>query len=159
MIAIVGVRYRNYAYYEVYRSCLLYYRVSIIRSLSFSFFDDFEGNAKISVAIKSGSTVTETSNYSNGIGNKFTWSKLLWINYRVKYRITWGGWHGNRVVNLTGLRREAPLIWDDTDFFLAFPLSPLSTTPSILLTDALDLILWRLLAGRLAGLLDIGLSM
>ena len=34
------------------------YRITIIRSLPFLFPDDFEGNANISVAIKSGSTVS-----------------------------------------------------------------------------------------------------
>ena len=57
MIAIIGVRYRNYARYALYRSSLLIYEVAIVRSLSFWFRDDFEGNASISVAIKCGSTV------------------------------------------------------------------------------------------------------
>ena len=52
MIAIVGIRYRNYAQYTVYRSCLPIYGIAIV-----IFLDDFEGNANISVAIKSGSTV------------------------------------------------------------------------------------------------------
>ena len=57
MIAIIGIRYRNYAHYTLYWSCLLIYGIAIIRSLSFLFLDGFEGNANISVAIKSGSTV------------------------------------------------------------------------------------------------------
>ena len=57
MIAIVGIRYKNYALYTLYRSCLPIYGIAIIRLLSFLFLDDFEGNANISVAIKSGSTV------------------------------------------------------------------------------------------------------
>ena len=54
---IVGIHYRSYAHYNVYRSCLLIYEITVVRSLSFSFLDDFEGNANISVTIKSGSTV------------------------------------------------------------------------------------------------------
>ena len=57
MIAIIEICYRNYAHYTLYRSCLPIYGIAIIRSLSFSFPDDFEGTANISVAIKSGSTV------------------------------------------------------------------------------------------------------
>ena len=58
MIAIVGTHYRNYYFrYTLYRSCLPIYEIAIVRSLSFLFLDDFEGNANISVAIKSGSTV------------------------------------------------------------------------------------------------------
>ena len=57
VIAIVGIRYRNYAHYTLYRSCLPIYGIAINRSLSLLFLDDFEGNANISVAIKSGSTV------------------------------------------------------------------------------------------------------
>ena len=37
--------------------CPPIYGTAIIRSLSFLFLDDFEGNANISVAIESGSTV------------------------------------------------------------------------------------------------------
>ena len=55
--AIMGIRYRNYTNYTLYRSCLLIYGIAIIRSLSFLYLDDLEGNANISVAIKSGSTV------------------------------------------------------------------------------------------------------
>ena len=33
MIAIVGVCYRNYAHYTLYRSCLLIYGIAIVRSL------------------------------------------------------------------------------------------------------------------------------
>mgnify|MGYP001791911330 CR=1 FL=1 len=50
IIAIVGIRCRNYAY-----RCLLVYGVAVVRSLSFLFINDFEGNAKIS--IRSGSAV------------------------------------------------------------------------------------------------------
>ena len=57
MIAIVGIRYRNYTHPILYRSCLPIYGIFIVRSLSFLFLDDFEGNANISVAIKFGSTV------------------------------------------------------------------------------------------------------
>ena len=57
MIAIVRICYRNYPHYKLYRSCLLIYGIAIIRLLSFLFLDDFNGNANISVAIKSGSTV------------------------------------------------------------------------------------------------------
>ena len=46
--------YRNYTHFTLCRSCLPIYRIAIARSLSF---DDFEGNANISVAIKSDSTV------------------------------------------------------------------------------------------------------
>ena len=51
MIAIVGIRYRNYTFY-----------IGVVfpfkRSLSFLFLHDFEGNASISVAIEYGSTVS-----------------------------------------------------------------------------------------------------
>ena len=47
----------NYTHYTLYRSCLFIDRIAIIRSLSFLFLDDFEGNANIPVAIKSISTV------------------------------------------------------------------------------------------------------
>ena len=57
MITIVGIRYSNYAHYTLYGSCPLIYGIRIIRLLSFLFLDDFEGNANISVAIKSGFTV------------------------------------------------------------------------------------------------------
>ena len=59
MIAILGIRYRNYTHYALDRSCLPIYGIAIIRSLSFLFLDDFEGNANISDAIKSGSAVLE----------------------------------------------------------------------------------------------------
>ena len=59
MIAIIGIRYRNYVHYTLYSSCLPIYGIAIIRSLPFSFLDDFEGNANIAVAIKSGSTVKQ----------------------------------------------------------------------------------------------------
>ena len=51
MTANVGICYRNYTNYTLYRSCLPIYGIAII------FLDDFGGNANISVAIKSGSTV------------------------------------------------------------------------------------------------------
>ena len=57
MIAIVGIRNRNDTHYILYTSCLPIYGIAIVRSLSFLFLDDFEGNANISAAIKSGSTV------------------------------------------------------------------------------------------------------
>ena len=57
MIAVVGFHYRNYTHYSVYRSCLPMYVAAIVRWLSSLFLDDFEGNANIPVAIKSGSTV------------------------------------------------------------------------------------------------------
>ena len=59
MIAIVRIRYRNYAHYALYRTYLPIYGIAIIRSLSFLFLDDFEGKANISVAIKSGSIVAQ----------------------------------------------------------------------------------------------------
>ena len=57
MIAIVRIRYRNYTHYTLYRSCLPIYGIAFVRMLSFAFLDGFEGNANISAAIKSGSTV------------------------------------------------------------------------------------------------------
>ena len=51
-----GIINKNYAHYTLYRSCLPIYEIAIVRSLSFLFVD-FEERAKISVAIKSGSTV------------------------------------------------------------------------------------------------------
>ena len=60
MITMVGIRYRNYAYYTLYRSCLLIDGVVIVRLPNI--LDDFEGNhANISVAIRSGSTVVQWS--------------------------------------------------------------------------------------------------
>ena len=56
MIAIVGIRYRDYTHYTLYRSCLLIHVIAIVRS--FLFLDDFEGDANISVAIKSGFKVS-----------------------------------------------------------------------------------------------------
>ena len=53
MIAVVGIHYRNYTHYTLCRSCLLIYDIAIVRSLSFSFLDDFEENFNISVAVKS----------------------------------------------------------------------------------------------------------
>ena len=43
MIAIVGIRYRNYTHHALHRSCLPIYGIAIVRSLSFSFINDFEG--------------------------------------------------------------------------------------------------------------------
>ena len=60
MIAIIGIRCINYAHYTSCKSCLPFYGISIIRLLSFLFLDEFEGNGSISVAIKSGSTVSES---------------------------------------------------------------------------------------------------
>ena len=57
MITIVRISYRNYTFY---RSCLPIYGIAIVRSLSFLFLDDFKGNANISIAIKSCSTVLQT---------------------------------------------------------------------------------------------------
>ena len=57
MIVNVRIRYRTYAHYTLNRSCLLIYGIAIVRLLSFLFVDDFEGNAIISVAINSSSTV------------------------------------------------------------------------------------------------------
>ena len=57
MIAIIGIRCRDYTHYTSYRSRLPIYRVAIIRLLSFLFLDNFEGNANTSVAIKSSFTV------------------------------------------------------------------------------------------------------
>mgnify|MGYP001793208756 CR=1 FL=1 len=54
---IVGIHYINYTHSALYRSRLSIYGIPIIRSLSFLFLDDFEGNSNISVAITSGSTV------------------------------------------------------------------------------------------------------
>ena len=59
MITIVRIRYRNYAHYTLDRSFPPIYGIATVRSLSFLLLDDFEGNANISVAIKSGSTVSE----------------------------------------------------------------------------------------------------
>ena len=53
IIAIVGICHRSYTHYTLYKSCLPICGIVIIRLLSFLFFDDFEGNANISVAIKS----------------------------------------------------------------------------------------------------------
>ena len=52
-IATKNSRYRKYNSLGLYRSCLLNYGTQ-----SFLFLDDFEGNAKDSVAIKPGSTVS-----------------------------------------------------------------------------------------------------
>ena len=38
MIAIVGIHYRNYVHYTLYRSCLLIYGIAIIRLLSIFIF-------------------------------------------------------------------------------------------------------------------------
>ena len=64
---VVGICYRNYTHHNVYRSCLLIYGIAIIRSLSFLFLDDFEGNVNISIAIKSGSTVAGMSQPSSRV--------------------------------------------------------------------------------------------
>ena len=58
MIAIVGIHYKDYTHI-LYRSYLPIYGVAIITSLSFLFLDDLEAKANISVAIKSGSTVSQ----------------------------------------------------------------------------------------------------
>ena len=57
MTAVVGICYRTYTHYIMYRSCLPNYGIAIIQSLSFLFPDDFEGNANISVTIISSFTV------------------------------------------------------------------------------------------------------
>ena len=44
-----GIRYRNHTHYTLYRSFLPIYGITIVRSLSFLFLDDFEGNTNISV--------------------------------------------------------------------------------------------------------------
>ena len=59
MITIVGIRYRNYAHYTLYRSYLPIYEIAVVKLLSVLFLDDFEQNVNISVAIKSVSTVYE----------------------------------------------------------------------------------------------------
>ena len=59
MIAKVGIRYRNYTQYILYKIYLPIYGIIIVRALSFLFLDNFEGSANISVAIKSGSTVCD----------------------------------------------------------------------------------------------------
>ena len=51
------LRYRNDSHYNLYRSCLLIYGITIVRLLSVWFLDEFEENGNTSVAIKSGSTV------------------------------------------------------------------------------------------------------
>ena len=56
MIAAAGIRYRNYTRNTLYKSCLPIYGIAVVRLLSVLFLYDFEGNANISVAIKSGST-------------------------------------------------------------------------------------------------------
>ena len=56
MIAIVGLCYRYYTHYTLYRSCLPIYGIT-----NFLFLDDFEGNPNISVAIESSSTVVVVS--------------------------------------------------------------------------------------------------
>ena len=58
MIAIIGILYRNYARFTLHRSCLPIYGIAIIL-----FLDGFEGNANISVAIKSGSTCAVEQNH------------------------------------------------------------------------------------------------
>ena len=54
---IAEIPHRHYASYNLYRSCLPIYGIAAVSLLSFLFIDDFERNANISVAIKSGSTV------------------------------------------------------------------------------------------------------
>ena len=57
----------KYPHYTLYRTRLPIYGIDIVRSQSFLSFDDFEGNANISVTIKSDSTVfgmLSTSNLS-----------------------------------------------------------------------------------------------
>ena len=51
MIAIVGICYINYAHYN--SLILPIYGIALVRLLSYLFLDDFEGNANISVTIKS----------------------------------------------------------------------------------------------------------
>ena len=41
MIAVIGIRYRNYTYFTLHRSCLHIYGIAINRSLSFLVFNDF----------------------------------------------------------------------------------------------------------------------
>ena len=53
-MAMENDRYCWNSQYKLYRSCLPIYGIAIVRSLSFLFLDDFEGNVYISVAIKSG---------------------------------------------------------------------------------------------------------
>ena len=79
MITIVGIRYRNYTRYTLYRSCLPICRIAILRSQSFSFLDDFEGNPNISVAIKLGSPERRhNSDYSFQM-LRYSPQCLLWI--------------------------------------------------------------------------------
>ena len=75
IIAIVGICHRSYTHYTLYKSCLPICGIVIIRLLSFLFFDDFEGNANISVAIKSCFTVALQR----------TLSSMLEIEHRNKY--------------------------------------------------------------------------
>ena len=42
MIVIIGIRCRNYTHYTLCRSCLPIYGIAIVRSLSFSFVNDFK---------------------------------------------------------------------------------------------------------------------
>ena len=57
MIAILGIHYRIYTHYALHRRCLFIYGIAVVRSLSFLFLDDFERNANIFLAVKSGSTL------------------------------------------------------------------------------------------------------
>ena len=57
MIAAVGIRYRNYTHYTLYRSCLPILGSLLLDRYYLLFLDDFEGNASISGAIESGSIV------------------------------------------------------------------------------------------------------
>ena len=59
MIAIIGICRRNYTHYTLYRSCLPFYRIAIVRSLLFLCLAHCHESANISVAIESGSTVSQ----------------------------------------------------------------------------------------------------
>ena len=109
MLAIVGIRCRHYT---LYKSCLPTHRIAIARTLLFWFLGDFEGNANISVAIKSGSAVVSalkdiTNNKSKlSVGVVASWAlvgvviswwieTLRWLEaclwfYRCKL-FRWGG--------------------------------------------------------------------
>ena len=60
IIAIIRLPYRNSIHYTLHRSCLLICERATVRSPSFRFLEEFEGNANISVAIKSNSIVQYT---------------------------------------------------------------------------------------------------
>ena len=76
MIVIVGIQYRNDARYTLCRSFLPIYGIAIIRSLSFLFLEDFEGNTNISVPIKSSSTLKLAEMSSN--------TAESWLQVKVK---------------------------------------------------------------------------